>query len=70
MTDLAQYQRDRIRKLEQRVDGLTRYRDQLERAYAHACILIAGRDADPALVAAVIHELAELTEPTIEEAAA
>jgi hypothetical protein len=67
--DLAQHQRDRIRKLEQRLDGLTRYRDQLERAYALACIALAGTNADPAQVAAVIHELAEASTPVIEEAA-
>ncbi len=59
--DVAQYHRDRIRRLEQRCDGLERYRDQLERAYALACITIAGTDADPAQVAAIIHELAETT---------
>lgn len=58
-TDLAQHQRDRIRRLELRVDGLTRYRDQLERALALACIALAGQQADPSQVAAVIHELAE-----------
>lgn len=67
MTDLAQHQRDRIRRLEQRVDGLTRYRDQLERAYALACTTIAGGQADPAQVAAVIHELAETAPEEAEE---
>lgn len=38
--DLDEYRRDRIRKLEQRVDGLTRYRAHQEQVLALAVLML------------------------------